>query len=325
MFGVGLVELALVVVVLALAVTACVVLVTRPRGTFSIAREWRWVRRIRLLGIAIGLLIAALLMSPAAFGVAGDLVVPLLAGYGGDIPNRVPAGGVGTMIAPAGFGLGVLLGVVTGETVVRAPRPAGPRTASLHRRSLATYMPGPTSYAVATGLALLGATLVLTTLTAQGDDYMGGRRAIGCQAGPIAQAHGPYPGSFYAVPLAIMLGIVLATAAIAAVSVVRRPRGLASTDAGDDELRRRSMTVIVAAVGVAVGTSLTGTAGTAAAGLLGLDVGCAPAWMPVAGWLLVPTAFIGLGLAAWCLVRLFVNDSLTNPDGTTVRTAPEHA
>lgn len=303
MFGIGLVELALVIVVLALAVTACVVLATKPRGDFSIAREWRWVRRIRLLGIALGLLIAALLVSHPSFA----------------------AGGVGTMIAPAGFGLGVLLGVVAGETIVRAPRPTGPRTASLQRRSLATYMPRPTSYAVATGLTLLGATLVLTTLTAQDDDYLGGRRAIGCQAGPIAQSHGPYPGSFYAVPLAIMLGIVLATAAIAAVTVVRRPRGLASTDAGDDELRRRSMTVIVAAIGVAVGTSLTGTAGTAAAGLLGLDVRCAPAWMPVAGWLLVPTAFLGLGLAAWCLVRLFVNDSLTNLDDTAVRTAPEHA
>ncbi|MFE6511526.1 hypothetical protein ACFVDI_27960 [Nocardioides sp. NPDC057767] len=302
MFGIGLVELALVIVVPALAATMCVALATRPRGTFSVAREWRWVRRIRLLGIALGLLIATVLMDHASLA----------------------AGGVGTMIAPPGFGLGVLLGVVAGETIVRAPRPTGPRTASLQHRSLGTYLPRPTSYAVTTGLALLGATLLLTTFTAQDDDYLG-QRAIGCQAGPITQSHSPYPGAFYAVPLAIMLGIVLVSAAIAAVAVVRRPRGLASTDAGDDDLRRRSMTVIVAAVGVAVGTSLTGTAATAAAGLLSLDVECAPAWMPVAGWLLVPTALIGLGLGAWCLVRLFVNDSLSNAADPTARTAPEHA
>lgn len=303
MSGIVLLVPAVLVVVLALAVLACVALVVRPRSAFSVAREWRWVRWSRLLGIALGILIAVLLVSHPSFA----------------------TGGIGMMIAPAGFGLGALLGVAAGETIVRAPRPAGPRTASLQRRSAATYLPRPTSYAVATGLVLLGATLVLTTLTAQEDGYLEGGRAIGCQVGNISQAHGPYPGSFYAVPLAIMLGVVLATAAIAAVSVVRRPRGLATTDAGDDQLRTRSMTVIVAALGVAVGTSLTGIAGTAAAGLLGLDAGCAPAWMPVAGWLLVPTAFLGLGLAAWCLVRLFVDDSLTNADATPVPTAPEHA
>jgi hypothetical protein len=301
-FGIVLLVPALLVVVLASIVVACVALTVKPRGDFSIAREWRWVRRSRLLGIALGLLIAVLLVRHPSFA----------------------AGGIGMMIAPAGFGLGALLGVAAGETIVRAPRPAGPRTASLERRSLSVYLPRPTSYAVATGLALLGATLLLTTLTAQDDGYLG-RRAIGCQVGNVAQAHGPYPGSFYTVPLAIVMGIVLATAAVAAASVVRRPRGLASTDAGDDQLRTRSMTVIAAAVGVAVGTSLTGIAGTAATGLLGLDAGCAPAWMPVAGWLLVPVAFLGLGLAAWCLVRLFIDDSLTATGSTPVPTAAEQA
>ncbi len=303
MSGIVLLAPVLMVVVLALVVTACVALAVRPRGDFSIAREWRWVRWSRLLGIALGVLIAALLVSHPSFA----------------------SGGIGTMIAPAGFGLGALLGVAAGETIVRAPRPIGPRTASLQRRSAAAYLPRPTSYAVATGLALLVATLVLTTLTAQSDGYLGDGRAIGCQAGNISQSHGPYPGSFYAVPLAIVLGVVLATAAVAAVSVVRRPRGLATTDAGDDQLRMRSMTVIVAAVGVAVGTSLTGIAGTAAAGLLSLGGGCAPAWMPVVGWLLIPTAIIGLGLAAWCLVRLFVDDSLTSAGATPARASAEHA
>lgn len=148
-------------------------------------------------------------------------------------------------------------------------------------------------------------------------------RAIGCQVGNIAQTHGPYPGSYYAIPLAIMLGIVLLTATAAA-AAVRRPRGLTATDAGDDELRRRSMTVIIAAVGVAVGTSLIGIAGTAAAGLLGLGADCAPAWMPVVGWLLVPVVFIGIGLAVWSMVRLFVNDSLIGAADPATRTTAEH-
>lgn len=281
------------------------------------AKEWRRVRLLRLLGIALGLLIAGLLMDHDAFGPLGDVVALLVPDYG-----------VGTMIAPAGFGLGVLLGVAAGETIARAPRPSGPRTASLQPRSLTGYLPRGSSYAVGIGLALLVATLLMGTLTAQEDGSLGGMRAIGCQTEAFTQARGPYPGSYYAVPLAITLGIVVLTALAAAAAVVRRPRGLATTDAGDDELRRRSMTVIVAAVGVAVGASLTGIAGSAATGLLGLGEDCAPAWMPVVGWLLVPVVFLGFGLAAWSLARLFVNDSLTGADGTdgtADRTARERA
>ncbi|NYI76620.1 hypothetical protein [Nocardioides panzhihuensis] len=306
MFGVGMIELALVVVVLLLVVMGCFALAARSRSSeITPTKEWRRVRQLRLLGIALGLLIAGLLMDHDAFGPLGDVVALLVPGYG-----------VGTMIAPAGFGLGVLLGVAAGETIARAPRPSGPRTASLQPRSLTGYLPRGSSYAVGTGVALLAATLLLGTLTAQEDGSLGGMRAIGCQTEAFTQARGPYPGSYYAVPLAIMLGIVLLTALAAAAAVVRRPRGLAATDAGDDELRRRSMTVILAAVGVAVGASLTGIAGTAATGLLGLSEDCAPAWMPVVGWLLVPLVFLGFGLAAWSLARLFVNDSLTGADGT---------
>lgn len=305
MFGIGLIELTLVVVALLLLVTGCFALAAKNRSSeITPTKEWRRVRQLRLLGIALGLLIAVLLTDPDAFGPLGDVVALLM-----------PAYGVGTMIAPAGFGLGVLLGVAAGETIARAPRPSGPRTASLQPRSLTGYLPRESSYAVGIGLALLAATLLLGTLTAQEDGSLGGMRAIGCQTETFAQARGPYPGSYYAVPLVIMLGTVLLTALAAAAAVVRRPRGLAPTDAGDDELRRRSTTVIVAAVGVTVGASLTGIAGTAASGLLGLSEDCAPAWMPVVGWLLVPLVFLGFGLAAWSLVRLFVNDSLTGADG----------
>lgn len=315
MSGIGLIALALIVFVLTLVATGCLALATKHRrGEIAAAKEWRWVRQMRLLGIALGLLIAGLLKDQDSFGPLGDLVSPLVGDYG-----------VGMMIAPAGFGLGVLLGVAAGETIVRAPRPRGPRAASLQPRSLTSYLPRPTSYAVGTGLTLLGATLLLGTLTAQEDDSLGGMRSIGCHAGNISQAHSPYPGSYYTIPLAIMLGIVLLTATLAAATVVRRPRGLAATDAGDDELRKRSMTVIIAAVGVTVGTSLTGIAGTAAAGLLALDGDCAPAWMPVVGWLMVPLVFIGIGLAVWSLVRLFINDSLTAAAGPATRTTPEHA
>lgn len=297
MFGIGLIGLALIVVVPLLTIVGCIALSTRHRdGEIPAAKEWGWVRLIRLLGIALGILLAVVLAN-----------------------LRMADHGVGMMAAPAGFGLGVLLGVVAGETIVRAPRSPGPRTASLQPRSAGRYLPRPSTYAVGTGLALLVATLVLGTLTAQEDESLGGMRSIGCHAGSVSQTHSPYPGSFYTVPLGIVLGVVLVTAAIAAVTVARRPRGLAPTDAGDDALRRRSMTVIVAAVGVAVGTSLTGIAGAAAAGLLGLGADCAPAWMPVAGTLLVPVALIGLGLAAWSLARLFVNDSLTSTDAAAVR------
>ncbi|MEI7058132.1 hypothetical protein WBG06_20060 [Nocardioides sp. CCNWLW239] len=326
MFGIGLVELALFVVTLGLSVTVLIVLATNRSG-MSAAREWRWVRLSRLAGLALGILIAWMLIDPSAFGVIGDQIYQHVAiGYGSHA-DLGSAGGVSTMVAPVGFGLGVLLGAVAGETVVRPARPTGPRTASLEHRSLVTYLPRNTSYAVGIGLALLGATLLLTTLTAWEDTYLGGRRAIGCTVSAVTQIRTPYPGSFYSVPLAIALGIVLVTAAAAAVVVVRRPRGLAPIDAGDDMLRGRSMTVIIAAVGVAVGVSLAGIAGTAATALLGLDTTCAGPWIPIAGWALVPVTLSGIGLTVWCFVLLFVNDTLTigSDAARPVEPSPEHA
>jgi hypothetical protein len=217
--------------------------------------------------------------------------------------------GRGEMLAPSVFGLVVVIAVAAGETLVRPKRPPGRRSASLRTRRIGDYLPRWTAWSVlGTGVAL-AATLTLTTVTASWDDWAGGMRVISCTAGEVSAAAAPYPGSFYSLPLASVLVLVLLVAAVAARRVVRRPRGLAQTDPGDDVLRRRSLTVIVAATGVAITFSHAGIAATAGTTLLGL-ASCAPVWAAPVGWLVGLSALPALLIGLWCLVRIVSSDSL---------------
>jgi len=261
-------------------------------------REWRLVQATRVLGVVAG--------GYAAFAVADPQESVLPDGWDRGY-------GAGQMLAPAAFGLVVLAFVAFGETVVRAPRPDGPRTASLRPRAVRQYRPRPTTVAVAAVTVVLGATLLFTTLTAGVDRSLGGHRVLVCAAGGLREARGPYPGSFYSVPLALAVAVVLAVAALAARQVVRRPRGLATTEHGDDVLRRRSVTVIVAAVGVATAFSQVGIGWVAGSALVELSDGCAPAWADPAGVVIGASAVVSLFVGLWCLVRIVSNDSLERP------------
>ncbi|WP_139230133.1 hypothetical protein [Nocardioides terrae] len=93
-------------------------------------REWRLVQATRVLGVVAG--------GYAAFAVARPRESVLPEGWDRGY-------GAGQMLAPAAFGLVVLLFIAFGETVVRAPRPDGPRTASLRPRAARHYRPRPCS------------------------------------------------------------------------------------------------------------------------------------------------------------------------------------
>lgn len=215
--------------------------------------------------------------------------------------------GRGEMLAPSIFGLVVLVAVAIGETVVRPAGPSGPRSASLRTRAIGDYLPRGPSRAVLGTVLMLLATLTLTTVTAARDESSRAMRVLACDAGGLAEARGPYPGSFYGLPLASVLVIVLLVAALSARLVVRRPRGFAETDAGDDALRRRSLTVIVAATGVAFAFSHFGIATTASAALVGLG-SCSPGWAAPLGWLIGVSALPALLIGIWSLVRIVSSD-----------------
>ena len=143
-------------------------------------------------------------------------------------------------------------------------------------------------------------TPLMTTASASTDDLGRAGRQIAAQCGNTGSAAGPYPGSFYSVPLTLLLlAIGLATAA-ALMAVVRRPRDFAPDDIGDDELRHRSTTRVLAAAGAAVAASHLGIAFFAGTALLRLD--CQRAWMGPAAWALVASVPAALLVLGWCLV-----------------------
>lgn len=263
-------------------------------GRVDPRHEWRWVR----------------LMWVAALGVGG--VVAWLVHGSLDL-------GRGTMLVPAVLGLFVVAGVGLAETVVRPRRPTGPRTASLAPRQVADYLPRALATAVGGITALHLATLALTTASASTDDLGRTGRQIAARCGNTGSAAGPYPGSFYSVPLTLLLlAIGLATAA-ALMAVVRRPRGSAPDDMGDDELRHLSATRILAAAGAAVAASHVGIAFFAGTALLRMD--CQRAWMDPAGWVLVASVPAALLLLGWCLGRIVTPGAFpaalpTHPAGT---------
>lgn len=288
MFGIGILEVVLVlaVPVALLAGVAVASVSVAARDDLPRSREWVTVVGIRVAGALVGL------------GAAVALAAAL-------------DGGRGVVLAPAVAGLGVLAGVALGETVVRPRRTTGPRSASLRPRTAWAYVPRPL------GLTLLGvlvvhlATLALTTATADRG------RSFSCRVGEFSASNGPYPGSSYSVPLLVVLAVVGVVAAVAARVVVQRPRGYAVDEAGDDILRRRSLTVIVAATGLAVAATHVGVA-LAAASALG-NVACAPLWAERTATLLLLTVPVAFLAACWCGVRLFLNDRSTAAERATSR------
>ena len=261
----------LLLTVIALALYA------QTHGRVDTRHEWKWVRVVWAAALVLG-------------GVAAWLV------------NGRFDLGRGTMLVPAVLGLFVVAGVGLAETVVRPQRPTGRRTASLSSRRVADYLPRTLATAVGGIAALHLATLALTTATASTDDMGRAGRQIAAQCGSMGSAAGPYPGGFYSSPLALLLIIIGLIAVAALTAVVSRPRGFAPDDVGDDELRRRSMSRVLAATGAAVAASHVGIAFFAGGALLRLD--CQQAWMAPVGWLLLASVPEALLLLGWFLVRL---------------------
>ena len=253
------------------------------RGRIDTRREWRWVRVTWTAALVVGGL--------AAWLVNGSFDL-----------------GRGTMLAPGVLGLFGVAGVGLAETLVRPQRPTGPRTALLVPRRVADYLPRALSTAVGAITALHLATLALTTASASTDDMGRAGRQIAARCGQTASAAGPYPGSFYSVPLIVLLSVIGLATAAALTAVVRRPRGFAPDDVGDDVLRQRSATRVVAATGAAVAASHVGIAFFAGAALLNMD--CQRGWMGPTGSVLLGTMTAALLLLGWFLGRIVIPGAL---------------
>ncbi|MFC0007358.1 hypothetical protein [Micromonospora siamensis] len=269
-------SLVLGIVVIALVVAALTG--TPAAGDPAPARVRRTVRGWRWGGLAVG-------VAAAAVAVRSD---PL---------------GRGTAIAAPLLGLCVLAGVVAGES--RAARPTGPaRTAALETRQVRHYLPRWPARAVAVAGAGLAVLLAATTAAGSADDLGRAGRSLAYDCGVVAGSHGPWAGSFYSLPLAVVLGVGVLLAGLALRRVVGRPRPV--DDAGDlvrdDAERRRAGYAVTGACGLLVTVPLIGVSLTTSAGLLASP--CRPLWWTAAAWLLLLLVPGWLALAAWSVTAL---------------------
>lgn len=226
----------------------------------------------------------------------------LLAGFAG-AGVAVSTGGLGRgiLLAAPIFGLCVLVGVVVGE--LRVVAPGGPtRRAALEVRRAGDYLPRRLGSVVAATTALLGGVLVITTLAGSPDDLgRAGRALVRHCSTALTESAGPWPGSYYTVPLALAVCAGLLAAALASRRIVRRPRH-GEDPVADDALRRQAVTAVVAATGILVAVPLAGVSLVAATALAGIS--CRPAWWSAAGWALLALCAALVAVVGWCAAAL---------------------
>ena len=256
--------------VLLVAVVVSLLFTRVEAGATGLARAARWTTGWRLAGVACGSVAAAV----SANGPASWL-------------------GMGQALAAPAFTLCLLAGVLVGEASIA--RESGPtRTALIEVRAVRDYLPPVLTRWL---IALTGALAVLLVgagLLGGADDLgrAGRTLTLDCGGG-VATSSGPWPGTFYGLPIAAAVLAGLVAAALVLGRIVGRPR-LGADQAGraeDDRLRRQSSRAVVAACGILVAVPLTGSAVFASAVLVAAD--CGPGWLGFAGWVAA-----GLGLVS---------------------------
>jgi hypothetical protein len=198
--------------------------------------------------------------------------------------------GTGVLIAIPAFGLCAAAGVLLGEYITAHP-PGAVRTAGLAPRRIRAYVPPRLTVLLLIEAALLVALLSTATAIGSPDDMGRAGRALTMTCSGVTESHGPWPGSFYAVPALASLALATAACGYALRRITRRP--------GGEQERRDRASAITAAWGLLVSAPLAGAGWTAAGSLRGLSCDGTPG--SVAAWALLPLCLVSLGTAIWCL------------------------
>ena len=208
-------------------------------GVVEIARHTRgW----RVVGLLLGGVVAALLLA---------------------LGDRVDALGRVTALAPTVLGAGVLLGTIVGELSAR-PAVGIRRSAAVETRTLRAILPRGRAWLLGTSTSLLVGALALGAAWGSTDDMGRAGRVLArsCTVDDpdmgqvlMGSARGPWPGSFYAVPLTVALVVLAALVAVALRAVVNRPRPELDSRGLDTMLRCWSVgNVLTAATVTVLGT-----------------------------------------------------------------------
>jgi hypothetical protein len=227
-------------------------------------------------------------------GLGAGLVAGALATASGGL-------GRGVLLAAPLFGLFVLLGVLAGQlagTVRRGPV----RVAQLRVRRARTYLHRPLAAAVASATVLLGLLLVFTTVMGSADDVGRAGRMLTHQCSATqSEGHGPWAGSYYSLPLALLVLAGLGAGLLTLRRVVHRPRPgdpVAGVITADDADRRNAARAVTGAVGILVTIPLIATCLSAAGGLLAIS--CRPTWWTFLAWSLLALAPVWFALLVAC-------------------------
>lgn len=297
MVGVGLPLVLLGVVVALVRRVVLTVGVNEHAGAVAIATHTRgW----RVVGLAVGLATSVLLLF---------------------LGEQVDALGRLTMLAPTALGAGVLVGTIVGELTARPPVGVR-REVAVERRTVRDLL--PRGRAVVLGVAsgvLLGFLGVAAAWGSPDDLGREGRWfSRTCEVvlpdlgrASMGSSQGPWPGSFYGVPLVGALAVLAVLVLLALRAIVNRPRPELASRGLDTTLRRWSAGNVVTAALVTVLGTLGPVAFLVANALGGNDclggVGeVAVLWAAVA---VAPLATgLGLGLLAGLVIspRVRVDD-----------------
>lgn len=224
------------------------------------------------------------------------------------LTSRVGGLGRGLMLAPAAFGGAQVVGVLVADLLARGSART-PGVAALEVRRVRDFVPRGLLGLVAGTAVALAALLTWTVAVGDPDDLgrAGRSLAYSCGAGCTGR-RGPWPGSFYAVPLVAALAVVVVLAALALAATVRRPRNGADEEVRrvDGAVRRRAAESVLAGVGVAVAGSLGGIALVTAQVARQPDV---PASIVVGGWFAAGAGVLGLATLAWSVALLLAPGS----------------
>ena len=213
--------------------------VNEHSGVVEIARH---TRRWRIVGLLLG-------------GVAAAVALVL--------GQRVDALGRVTALAPTLLGAGILLGTIAGELSAR-PSVGIRRSAAVETRTLGAVLPRGRAVVLAASTTLLVGALAVGAAWGSADDQGRAGRVfsrictvVDADLGPVtmSSSRGPWPGSFYVLPLAVAMLVLAVLVALALHAIVDRPRPELDSRGLDTLLRRWSVgNVLTAATVTVLGT-----------------------------------------------------------------------
>lgn len=284
----------LAVALVLVLVTLVVMFVAIPRrrrlvtidesGFPRLAHLRRVTTLVRILGFAAGLIAVAVVV-------------------------RIGELGLGLLLAPAIFAALQILAVVVADLIARRSATT-PGVAGLEVRSMRAYLPRALGIATLVALVALALTLGWSTAVGSADDMGRAGRSLSFEYpcdGECFASMGPWPGSYYSIPLALSILFVIAMAVAAASVTVRRPRDASNAEIVrvDDLIRSRATESAIAAVGFAVAGSLMAVC-VLVSRLAARGQNITPLALLVAGWAAVAVAVAAFAMSVWCAVVLLL-------------------